>query len=161
VSSAFLDARQTPSLLSGANPTTEEVVRLTALLDSDNDLLATQAFRTLLDTGQLRPDITQKVLSTAHDYQLAVFTYLLLSAGPSSDKLRDKLFPIAKDARDPATVRMLALGAFAAARLGGSIAISPSKQLLELMRAQLDDRDIPSGRDPYTDLLLDRAGNRN
>jgi hypothetical protein len=73
-----------------------QVDRLKALLSQPNSVLASMAFRSLLENRKLDPGLVRTVLTQAQGYRLAVFVYLLLQLAPDLqlDRLIDEVDPV-------------------------------------------------------------------
>jgi hypothetical protein len=155
VAAAFTVAQQTPALLANDGRTREAVARLTALLHQDNDLVAAQAFRTLLEAGGLSTDTLREAVAGARGYRLSMFLYLLLT-GRAGGEPSGRIVSSAAERRDADSLRMVALAAFTVATL--SPPVRPTNSLLSSLLTQLKAEKITRGRDAYLDAILAMLG---
>ena len=158
VSPTFSVTQQIPALLTDTTPSAEAVAPLSALLHQDNELLATLAFRTLLETGHLSPEAVREAVSAARGYRLSTFAYLLLTARAPAEGRDGQVLARTGEGRDAVALRMLTLGAFSAAHLGGPAAVPRANSLLAALRRQFEAARIPRGRDSYLDAIFDMVG---
>lgn len=132
--------------------------QVTGWLGQDNDLLAAQAFRTLLQESRIPTVTVRAAVSRAQGYRLSLFIYLLLTARAPEWGLIEELLTGVRERNDPTALRMAVLGSLSAVQLGHPKAAPPGKILKVWLGAQFDAPKVPRGKDAYLDEVLKLSG---
>jgi hypothetical protein len=153
-------ARRPPSAEKGRLGSSE-LSRLRHLLSQENKLVATLAFRELVASGAMSPKLAANQVLRARAKLGAVYTYIVLTSPNSKrEPLVQEVTKIAKVAREPTTLRSIALGAFAAGlfRTDDSWAISSSKSLLRVVHQRFKELRVPIESDVYLRWIFEKMG---
>ncbi len=138
-----------------------ELSRLRRLLSQENKLVAALAFRELVASGAMSPKSAVNQLLRASAKLGAIYTYIILTSPNSKrEPLVQEVTSIAKIAREPTSLRSIALGAFAAGlfRTDDSRAIFRSKSLLRVVHRRFKELRIPIEGDAYLVWIFDKMG---
>ena len=145
-----------PGLLEDGQTSTNELPILKDLLSGTNRLLAVEAFRELVESRQMTPAMAQEQISKKGNKLCAVFSYLIL-ASSATENLPPQLNQVIRNSYDPATLRSVALGAFAAAWMKPGTDVS-SRALATLKAVATQTRALygtpANEKDPYKDAYL-------
>jgi len=161
VKPAYEVVKQNPQLFA-APPTPPQTDQLVRILSGDNSVVATLAFRTLLEGAQVDSERLRAALSQSKGYRRAVFVYLLMRLIPNSqhDMLSRELGQSITSSDDLEEHKAVALG-MATTRLlhpESSSSQSLAPPLLTALRGRTQRLAGEKGTDPYLRRLFEVAG---
>jgi hypothetical protein len=161
VAPAFAFMVSHPALLGDGQVGPTELPQLTQLLSQNNELLAVLAFRELVASGQMAPNLARNQLTNAQANLAAVYTYIALtSQAGGGHQLAQEIAGITKMTHDATKLRSIALGAFSAGlfRAEDSGIISSSKSALGAVRHRLKELKIAVEKDIYLNSIFEKMG---
>jgi hypothetical protein len=132
--------------------------QLLGLLARDNRLLAVMALRGLQGTKALTAENEHVYLNRAAGHFAAVVLYVMLAGPGAGSATAAEAVKAVSDTRDPAQIRALALGAFAATIFGDAESFPRARAVLEATYRQAGAVGLRAGSDPYLYAIYRNAG---
>ncbi len=162
VSPAFTFAEKHPGLLGESTPSSPDAGQLRKGVLGSNKLVAALSFRQMLLLGLLTPEGALDDLSGANENLDAIYVYLILT-NATLDKDRRLVATIdslARTSQEPAKLRAISLGAFAAALFWprDPNITSQSKSVLSAVSMRLKRLTPSPPEDPYLLYLFEQMG---
>ena len=158
---AFTFISSHPALLADDHVGPSELAQLAQLLSESNKVLAVLAFRGLVGSGQMDPNLAGNQLRQAGSNLAAVYTYLILvTAKDDPHQLSQHLIKVSLKTNDATKLRSFALGAFAAGLFQSvnSRTVSNSKLVLGAVKQRLKALRIPVESDAYLASIFEKMG---
>ena len=158
---AFEFVETHPSVMADNQVTPAAVAQMKQLLSEKNRLLAVLAFRALVASGRMEPNLAENQLTNAGANLAAVYTYLVLaSTAGDPHHLSQKLIDLTRTTRDTTKLRSMALGAFATGLFHpeNSGITSSSKAVLSAVRQRLKELRIAIEKDTYMFSIFEKMG---
>ena len=157
---AYAFCKKAPQVLDPKAPLKRDTV--VELLNGDNPLLAVMAFRRLLESNALAPEVAEAVLRSARAHKRAVVTYmvLVLSDEPRRARLVEAVRSAFAGCEGADEARPLAVGAFAAALFHARTEriASPGRALLRDLRTRLTNDGQAKVQDPVLQRIFGLRG---